>query len=34
MRSARPSRFAMADAAADPDLPEVAALVLGTGEAE
>jgi len=26
--------FAMADAAADPDLPEVAALVLGTGEAE
>jgi cytoskeletal protein RodZ len=26
--------YAMADAAADPDLPEVAALVLGTGEAE
>ena len=28
------ANFAMADAAADPDLPEVATLVLGTGEAE
>jgi cytoskeletal protein RodZ len=28
------TNFAMADATADPDLPEVAALVLGTGEAE